>query len=168
LGNPDHVSADVMHWLIVPGPPLACYLAYVTPSSDPSTQMFYHQHPNTWSLHVVLAGVGTHCVEKTVHRIGPGSVIYQGPGVPHSIYPDPGSELVHLVVQHPSTGYRSGEWAMVPEGGLAPQFGNTKGFLDRFGSAEQLLQILGSTSLFSSERWIEWARQQRAGARKTE
>jgi len=154
LGPPDSVQAHVMRWLITPGPPLSCYLALQTSLADPKILTYYHKHPETWSLHVVLSGTGSHFVDQTENRIGPGSVIYQGPNVRHSIYPDPGQTLVHISVQTPSAGTREREWVVCPEAGTTDRFGDPAAFAERFGSVERLIGELAP--MFVSERWSEF------------
>jgi mannose-6-phosphate isomerase-like protein (cupin superfamily) len=161
LGPPDHITAHVMHWLIVPGPPLSCYLAMVPPTVDPNEATFYHAHPETWSIHVMLSGSGKHFVDDRCHEIGPGTVIYQGPGVRHSIYPNPGQHIMHLSIQYPSAGHAKEEWRVCPEAGTTDHFGEAAAFLERFGAPEDLIARLKREEIFVGERWAEFVK--RAG-----
>lgn len=161
LGPPDHVNGHVLHWLIVPGPPLSCYLAHVPPSEDPKGATFYHMHPETWSLHVVLGGQGRHFVDEHEHAIGPGTVIYQGPRVRHSIYPEPGHHLTHLSIQYPAAGYVEKEWIVCPEAGTTDRPGVAAAFAERFGSVDELMRHAMSGEIFSSPRWQAYVRSRR-------
>jgi mannose-6-phosphate isomerase-like protein (cupin superfamily) len=153
LGPPDNLNTTQAQWLIVPGPPISCYLAMVFPRADPERMMFYHSHPSTWSMHVVLAGAGKHHVDEHVHDVGPGTVIYQGPGVRHSLYPLPNQTLVHLSIQHPSAGYVDKEWMINPEAGTADAFGEVAKFISRFGGGDELAARMKSEHIAASERW---------------
>ncbi len=163
LGPPDRVTPLQMQWLIVPGPPISCYLAFMTPSENPLATAFYHQHPSTWSLHAVLSGSGKHHVDDKEHDVGPGSVIYQGPGVRHALYPNPGHHLMHLSIQHPAAGWTAKEWLPCPEAGTPDHFGELQAFLDRFGvaSGPELMKALSSKEIYASERWNEYVRKPR-------
>jgi mannose-6-phosphate isomerase-like protein (cupin superfamily) len=158
-GPPDSVTDCLLQWLIIPGPPVSAYLTYCLPREDPSDMQFFHQHPNTWSVHIVLSGRGEYAVEGKRHAIGAGSVMYHGPGVPHSIYPLPNEHLAFIAVQHPSIGFAEKEWVPSPESGTVEQFGDLQAFVQRFGRPEDLSQI--QHSLFKSDRWLTYTRRSR-------
>jgi len=160
LGFPDTINQTQLQWLIVPGPPVSCYLASIFPRADPTPMTFYHSHPATWSIHVVIAGAGRYYAEGVGHDVGPGSVLYHGPGVRHSLFPLPNQPLVHLSIQHPSAGYTEKQWEVRPDAGTSDSFGDPSAFLARFGtsSAEELAKQLAEQHVFSSERWIEFMR----------
>lgn len=161
LGPPERIDKLCMHWLIVPGPPISCYLVYFPPLTDDSRLGFYHAHPTTWSLHVVLAGHGHYTVDGIVHRIGPGSVMYHGPGVPHcGPWPDVHSEMQILVVQHPAAGHRDKEWVVCPEMGTKDHPRDLAAFVRTFGelTGDQLYQYIDALPSIgfepiASERW---------------
>jgi hypothetical protein len=142
-----------MHWLIIPGPPISCYLAYTPPFEDPKEVSFYHKHPNTWSIHVVVSGTGRHYVEGQGHDIGPGTVIYQGPNVRHSIFPSPNSHLAHVSIQYPAAGYAQNEWVVCPEAGTADKFADLAAFAERFKSMDELVKKLRASEVFANDRW---------------
>ena len=152
LGPPDRVS-DVMHWLIVPGPPISCYLAVHPPRTSPEQQTMFHMHPSTYSIHVVLDGRGMYHAEGVAEEIGPGSVMYHGPKVRHCIYPLMGHRLAHLSIQCPGGGYRKDEWVVCPEAGVADKFGDLQAFIERFGSADLVKELVLSSSKFVGPRW---------------
>src|SRR5262245_42603102 len=79
LGPPDRIAGNVLHWLILPGPPMSCHLTHCIPIADPSEQSFYHMHPETWSIHSVVAGRARYYIEGKEHEIFAGMVVYQGP-----------------------------------------------------------------------------------------
>jgi mannose-6-phosphate isomerase-like protein (cupin superfamily) len=161
LGPPDNINQTQMQWLIVPGPPMSCYLAFVFPRADPTPMMFYHAHPSTWSMHVVLSGAGRHHVDDKMHEVGPGTVIYQGPGVRHSLYPLPNQPLVHLSIQHPAAGYVDKEWVIADQAGTADAFGDVQKFLERFGSLEAMQANHKSQQIATSERWKTYVQMKR-------
>jgi mannose-6-phosphate isomerase-like protein (cupin superfamily) len=165
LGPPDNVRGDVMQWLIVPGPPMSCYLAYVMPMEDPTHHTFFHMHPSTWSIHVVLSGGGEHHIEGKGHRIGPGTVIYQGPRVRHSIFPDPGQHLMHLSIQHPAPGWTKKAWVPCPEAGVANRFGDRAEYERLFGKTVDELFARLPGSIFMGPRWREYVAQPKRGRR---
>jgi mannose-6-phosphate isomerase-like protein (cupin superfamily) len=155
LGPPDNVNETQLQWLIVPGPPLSCYLAFIFPRQDPSPLEFYHAHPNAWSLHVVLAGEGYQTVEGVRHEVGHGSVLYHGPGVRHSLAPKPNQPLVHVAVQYPHVGYEAGQWRIAPEAGTAHAFQDLAAFVKQFGAAsgEDVARAIRDEKIWQSERW---------------
>ena len=155
LGPPDNINKTQMQWLIIPGPPVSCYLAFVFPNADPSPMEFYHAHPTTWSVHVVLSGSGYQYVEGKKHEVGPGSVLYHGPGVRHSLSPRPNEPLVHLAIQHPAMGYRKDEWSIHPEAGTTSAFGDLAAFVQQFGAASgaDVATFIRSEKIWQSERW---------------
>ena len=153
LGPPDNINETQLQWLLVPGPPVSAYLAFVFPRADPTPMTFFHAHPSNWSLHVVLAGAGRHHVDGQTNEIGPGTFIYQGPNVKHSIYPLPNQPLVHVSIQHPSSGYEHSNWIVSEESGTADAFGDVQAFLTRFGSTADLVERLKNEHISSSERW---------------
>jgi mannose-6-phosphate isomerase-like protein (cupin superfamily) len=152
LGPPDTVNEHQLQWLIVPGPPISCYLASIFPRQDPTPMTYYHSHPSTWSIHVVLAGAGRYHAEGTGHDIGPGSVLYHGPGVRHSLYPLPNQPLVHLSIQHPAAGWTDKQWQPHPEAGTAESFGEADAFLRLFGttSPEEFARRMIKEPIFTS------------------
>jgi mannose-6-phosphate isomerase-like protein (cupin superfamily) len=158
-GPADRAHESVMSWLIVPGPPLSCYASYVPPLLDPTSHSFFHAHPSTWSIHVVLEGRGKHFIEGKGHDVGPGSVIYQGPGVRHALFPDPGHHLLHLSIQHPAAGHTDKEWVICPEAGTPERFGDLAAFRERFGSIEQVMN--GLVPMFVGDRWKEYVARRR-------
>ncbi len=161
LGPPDNINHTQMQWLIVPGPPMSCYLAFVFPRADPTPMTFFHAHPSTWSIHVVLGGQGVHHVQGTSNPVSEGSVIYQGPGVAHSLHPLPNQPLVHLAIQHPAAGYVKEQWKICDSAGVVESPGDLSAFAARFGSVDQLLQSMKAEQVWSSDRWMAFV-----GARK--
>jgi mannose-6-phosphate isomerase-like protein (cupin superfamily) len=149
-----------MHWLIVPGPPVSCYAAYMPPAPDPGVMSCFHRHPNTWSIHVVLSGQGTHVAEGVTNEVGAGSVIYQGPGVRHALFPKPNHHLFHIVVQHPGVGHTAQEFELCPEAGTADRFGDLDAFVERFGTTDpnEFMRRMLAETIFSGPRWTEFAR----------
>ena len=168
LGPPDNVNQTQMQWLIVPGPPMSCYLAVVFPRVDPAPMTFFHEHPSTWSIHVVLAGKGRHYVDDQVNDVMDGSVIYQGPGVRHCLHPLPNETLVHLSIQHPAAGYVEKEWKVSAEAGVAGLPGDTGAFAERFGGVDQLLRTLKLEHMWSSERWKNFVSDRKLDSTATE
>jgi mannose-6-phosphate isomerase-like protein (cupin superfamily) len=156
FGPPDHVNGTVMHWLIVPGPPISCYLAHSPAVEDPQEYTMYHRHPETWSLHVMLSGTGRHYAEGQENPFGPGSILYQGPGVRHSIVPDRNSHMTHISIQYPEVGWKENEWIPCPEAGTTDRFGDPQAFLERFGSLNQVIAKIRGSELFTSERWKQY------------
>jgi mannose-6-phosphate isomerase-like protein (cupin superfamily) len=157
LGPPDTINQTQLQWLIVPGPPISCYLASIFPRPDPTPMTFYHSHPSTWSMHVVLAGAGRYYAEGIGQDIGPGSVLYHGPGVRHSLFPLPNQPLVHVAIQHPSVGYSEGQWRVHPEAGTTDAFGDLAAFTKLFGtdSPQAIAERFASEYIFTSDRWLE-------------
>ncbi len=164
LGPPDHVNHGVLHWLIVPGPPMSCYLAVVPALPNPMDHSYYHMHPETWSIHVVLSGIGRHYIDDKGHDIGPGTVIYQGPGVRHSIHPNPGQTLTHLSIQYPAAGYEEKSWVICPEAGTVDHFGKVEAFLERFGVLDKFVEEAASKEIFTGPRWSEYIKKKRTPA----
>jgi mannose-6-phosphate isomerase-like protein (cupin superfamily) len=151
-GPPDHVTDSLLQWLIFPGPPISAYFTYCLPREDPSTMQFFHQHPSTWSVHIVVSGRGEYAVDTQRFAIAAGSIAYHGPGVPHSIYPLANEHLAFVVVQHPAIGHVEKEWLPCPESGTADRPGDLQAFLQRFGSPEGLADF--QRSFYRSERWL--------------
>src|SRR5690606_19848058 len=165
-GPPDRVVNQAMHWLIVPGPPVSCYFIMFFPMPATDRLDYYHVHPKTWSIHIVVAGAGFYYADGIRHAIGPGSVMYHGPGVPHcGPFPDPGSLLQMFVIQHPSSGHAEGEWLRAPEAGLAEQPGDVQAFVDKYGPMADLQKYVDSYPAIQydnpSERWKTYSAGQR-------
>jgi mannose-6-phosphate isomerase-like protein (cupin superfamily) len=169
LGLADTGGATQLQWLIVPGPPISCYLASIFPRADPSPMEFYHSHPESWSLHVVIAGAGHQYVEGVPHLIGPGDVLFHGPNVRHSLVPLPNTPLAHLAIQHPHIGYSTGSWQIRSDAGTAKAFGDVAAFVERFGAAsgEELAKALRAESMWTSERWKKFVMDRTAAQRPT-
>lgn len=163
FGPPDNINRTQMQWLIVPGPPVSCYLAFIFPRPDPEAMSFYHSHPDTWSLHVVISGRGYQYVEGKKHEIEPGSVLYHGPGVRHSIAPRPNEPLAHLSIQHPAIGQRPNEYIVDANAGTADDFGNIAAFIERFGSpsGQDLARTLREEKVWTGERWRAFVEERR-------
>jgi mannose-6-phosphate isomerase-like protein (cupin superfamily) len=162
-GPPDSVTDSLLQWLILPGPPISAYFTYCLPREDPSNMQFFHQHPTTWSVHIVVSGRGEYAVDGQRIPIGAGSVMYHGPGVPHSIYPLPNEHLAFVVVQHPALGQAEKEWVPSPESGTADHFGDLAAFVERFGRPEGLADI--QRSFYKSERWRVYTQRVKASSR---
>jgi mannose-6-phosphate isomerase-like protein (cupin superfamily) len=161
LGPPDRIDENYIQWLIVPGPPISCHLAYATPV--PSRERleslsYYHKHPHTWSVQIVLSGKGLHFIDDKRHEVGPGSVIYQGPGVRHCIRPAPDHDLAFVNIQYPGAGHGKEEWVVCPEAGTTDHFGDLKAFEERFGKRGEdgVFGPMKVAQLFMSERWKEY------------
>lgn len=137
LGPPDKVGKFLAHWLIHPGPPMACHLVHFFPMPASERLDFYHAHPTTWSIHFVFEGRGYYYADGKRHDLGPGSVMYHGPGVPHcGPFPDPETEMKVFVVQSPTSGHQLGEWLVVPEAGLAEAPGDRAAFHAKYGDVD--------------------------------
>jgi mannose-6-phosphate isomerase-like protein (cupin superfamily) len=155
MGAPDSVNAAQAQWLLVPGPPLSCYFGLFYAGTDLDKLTFFHKHPNTHSVHVVVSGRGHYNIEGRDHDVAPGSVIYVGPGVRHSVYPHPGEHLGQIVVQTPYTKVGEKDWMIDPEAGTTDQFGDLAAFAARFGgvNADKLMEHLRSSNVYTSPRW---------------
>ena len=155
LGTPDRASDETLHWLIVPGPPLACYLVHFLPTPDPTAHTYYHMHPSTWSIHIVAAGRARYFVEGKEHVLMPGMAVYHGPKVRHSVVQYPNEPCTMYVVQHPGLGYGEGEWQVCPEAGTTDRFGSIEAFVERFGdpTGRNLAERIRPKGVQTSKRW---------------
>jgi mannose-6-phosphate isomerase-like protein (cupin superfamily) len=160
LGPPDRIAGNVLHWLIIPGPPMSCHLTHCIPLLDASEQTFYHQHPETWSIHTIVAGRGRYFIEGTSHEIFPGMVVYQGPGVRHAVVQYPNEPLTMLVVQYPASGYAKESWKVCPEAGTTEKFGDLAAYAERFGdnTGDALSKKVLEEVEQVSERWRHFVR----------
>ena len=159
FGAPDRVTDRIMQWLLFPGPPVSAYLTYYLPRADVSDMQFFHKHPETWSVHVVLSGSGEYAVDGKVFPVSAGSVMYHGPNVEHSIYPLVNDHLAMLCIQHPALGWAEQEWVMSPEAGTVDHYRDVEAFVARFGNARAIPDL--HKILHQSERWIEHTRPRR-------
>jgi mannose-6-phosphate isomerase-like protein (cupin superfamily) len=157
LGQPDRMGGNLLHWLITPGPPMACYVFHLHPAEDASNDFtFYHKHPQASSIHYILAGRLRWFVEGVEGEAGPGHVLYVGAGVRHTHLPYPGEKVEQLVVQHPFLGYGPEQWVVCPEAGTTDSFGNAEAFDQRFGSSARA--TAGTIdAVHTSWRWREFA-----------
>ena len=162
LGPPDKAESWIMHWLIVPGPPVSCHLVFFPPMPATKLTDFYHAHPTTWSIHIVLEGTGYYYADGKRHELRPGSVMYHGPGVPHcGPFPYPETAMQVIVIQHPGSGHKKGEWVVVPEAGLADHPGDRAAFVAKYGELadatayiDPFPDLVGKTN--PSDRWLRW------------
>jgi mannose-6-phosphate isomerase-like protein (cupin superfamily) len=155
FGPPDEVNELCQRWLIIPGPPMSCTLVHQFGSSVPAAQRYaYHTHPRTWSIHVILAGKGKHYAEGNVSVVSPGSVVYEAPGLAHTMAPDPGESLLQLCIQYPAVGYEN-ETTVLPEAGTLDRYGDLEAFLQTFGDAGGKYRQ-AATSLLRSARWLQY------------
>jgi mannose-6-phosphate isomerase-like protein (cupin superfamily) len=159
-GPPDKVGKFAQWWLVHPGPPMACHLVHYFPMPESERLDYYHAHPHTWSLHIILEGHGFYYADGKRHEIGPGSVQYHGPGVPHcGPFPAPNTEMKMLVVFHPANPHRAGEWVVVPEAGLADKPFDEAAFHAKYPNVD-LKNYIDSFPAFSaalpSQRWAHY------------
>lgn len=159
-GPPDKVGKFAAWWLVTPGPPMSCHLVHFFPMPATERLDYYHAHPKTWSIHIVLEGRGFYYAEGKRHEIGPGSVMYHGPGIPHcGPFPHPETEMKVFVIQHPSSGHQQDEWIVTPEAGLADKPFDEAAFHAKYAGVD-LSNYIDSfpmiKALLPSERWAHY------------
>jgi hypothetical protein len=144
-----------MRWLIIPGPPMSCTLVHQFGSPiAPEHFAPYHQHPKTFSIHICLAGKGIHYAEGHANEILPGTIFYEGPGVPHTVVAAPGHSFLQVCIQYPGVGYED-ETRIVPEAGTLDRWGDLEAFVARFGPAGENYKR-ATSGLFKSARWLKY------------